>query len=150
MALLRERVRKDAALQRAGVEADSAGLDAIAGEPASGDAVRVLAERGVALGDHAASRFGERHLAYDLILTMTQSHKSRILIAYPEVAAKVYTLKEYAGLAGPPDVVDPFTRGAEAYKAAAEEIDRAVEAVAERLKKELASADQAKRGETEQ
>ena len=149
-ALLKERIRKDPLLQQIGIEVRSAGLDAVEGEPAAEEAVRILDARAVSLRDHRTSRFGESHLDYDLILTMTQSHKFRILLAYPEVAAKLYTLKEYAELAGPPDVADPFMRGDEAYKAALEEIDQAVEAVARRLKRELASADQAKRGEPEQ
>jgi len=148
-ALLKERIRRDPSLQEIELVVHSAGLDAIEGEPAAEGAVRVLKERAVSLEDHTAKRFGEEHLGYDLILTMTEAHKTRILLTFPEVAAKLYTLKEYAELAGSPDVADPFMRGEEAYRAVLEEIDQAVEALVERLKRELAGADQAKRGESE-
>ena len=65
-------------------------------------AVRALHLGTSALAEHTDHTLWRRHLDFDLILTMTEGHKARILLAYPEVAAKVYTLKEYAGLDGSP------------------------------------------------
>jgi len=148
-ALLKDRILRDPDLRSLGVEVGSAGLDAREGEPAAEGAVRALKSRGIGLEEHQTRRFGVDHLEYDLILTMTESHKSRILLAYPEAAAKVYTLKEYARLDGPSDIADPFMQGDEAYRSALEEIGRAVEALAGRLKEQLAGAEEAKRGESE-
>ena len=80
---------------------------------------------------------------------MTESHKSRILLP-PEAAAKVYTLKEYVwGTTARPTSPIPSCKGmrhtARRWKRSA----AAVEALAGRLKEQLAGAEEAKRGESD-
>lgn len=137
-ALLKDRVRREPRLSGVDIEVHSAGLDALDGAPAAEGAVRALSTLNLSLDDHTTSRFDQRHLDFDLILTMTEGHKSRILLDYPEVAAKVYTLKEYARIQGGPDIADPFMQGDEAYRATMREIDEAVAGVVDRLVEELA------------
>lgn len=147
-ALFQERLKEHASLRDGEVEVASAGLDAHEGEPAADGAVRALRSVNLSLEGHTATRFGEKHMDFDLILTMTEAHKTRILMAYPEVAAKVYTLKEYAGLDGSRDIADPFLQGDDVYLATMREIDEAVTKAAARLAAALAGRDNPKRGDS--
>ena len=146
-ALLKDRISREPSLQGVDIEVHSAGLDASDGDPAAEGAIRALRTRNLSLAEHKTTRFGAKHLDFDLILTMTQGHKSKILLSYPEVAANVYTLKEYAGLKGSPDIADPFMQGDEVYRASMEEIERAVAGVVDRLIAKLTGNDEIKRGE---
>lgn len=137
--LLKDRIRREPRLSGVPIEVRSAGLDAPDGGPPAEAAVRALSTLNLSLDGHTTARFDRRHLDFDLILTMTETHKARILLDYPEVAAKVYTLKEYARVPGEPDIADPFMQGDEAYRAAMREIDQAVAGVVDRLVETLAS-----------
>ncbi len=75
------------------------------------------------------SRDLNRHLdmvsGADLILTMTQHQRDKVL-AMPEAKGRqVYTLKEFSGESG--DIEDPAGKGEEAYLACKEEIRRCLE-----------------------
>src|SRR5690606_23464849 len=121
-ALFQERLKEHASLRDGEVEVASAGLDAHEGEPAADGAVRALRSVNLSLEGHTATRFGEKHMDFDLSWTMPEAHKPRTLMAYPEVPANVYALKEYAGLDGSRDIADPFLQGDEVYLATMREI----------------------------
>lgn len=74
----------------------SAGVSAMEGLPAIQDAVEALRARGIDLRGHR-SRLLTTKVAQeaDLILTMTRDQKERVKMVAPEMARKVYTLKEY-------------------------------------------------------
>lgn len=146
-ALLKDRISREPALAGIDIIVQSAGLDALDGDPPAEGAIRALRSRNLSLSGHTTTRFGDKHLAFDLILTMTESHKSRILLNYPEAAANVYTLKEYAGLKGSPDIADPYMQGDEVYRASMQEIERAVDGVVDRLVETLTNHDELKQGE---
>lgn len=126
--------------------ASSAGVFAYGNEPASENAVFVLREEmGIDMGTHRSRPLSKEFVdSADLILTMTREHKNIILRMYPEAAAKVYTLKEYAS--GTPadrsieeynyalDITDPFGMSPGIYKKCAAEIREAVEKLICRLK----------------
>ncbi|MCA0170499.1 low molecular weight protein arginine phosphatase [Bacillus sp. RAR_GA_16] len=78
------------------IEAKSAGVFAANGAPASRQVEILLEEKNVPF-THTAKML-DRELAEwgDLLLTMTSSHKALVLRDFPELAHKVYTLKEYA------------------------------------------------------
>ncbi|MFK3960933.1 low molecular weight protein arginine phosphatase [Pseudalkalibacillus hwajinpoensis] len=80
------------------VEAKSAGVFAANGAPASRQVEILLEEKNVPFA-HTAKML-DRQLAEwsDLLLTMTSSHKALVLRDFPELADKVYTLKEYAAV----------------------------------------------------
>jgi len=122
----------------------SAGIAAVTGDPATPDAVRVMTEHNLDLGLHRARQVTPDLLAEArLVLTMTGGYRKTLLGLAPGVAARIFTLKGYAGLApsgsspdasvGPEDISDPYHWGLEAYREAAAEIGRAVERVVERL-----------------
>ena len=96
----------------------SAGVAAAPNAPASANAVAVMKERQIDLASHQARRVTEALLLEaDLILTMTQSHKTALVQA---AADKIYTIGEYAGQKI--SVSDPFGGDLEVYRACAEEI----------------------------
>lgn len=74
----------------------SAGVSAAGGQPAAGAATRVLADQGISL-EHRSKQLNASLVDWaDVILTMTQHHKSIALQQFPESIGKVYMLKEYA------------------------------------------------------
>jgi protein-tyrosine-phosphatase len=78
------------------VEAASAGLSAMDGKPASREAVAIMAEREIDLSGHqTACLTDEQVRRADLILTMEEHHRRRLLEYYPETASKTFVLKEY-------------------------------------------------------
>lgn len=113
---------------------ESAGLAAAGGEAAHADAVAVMQEQGLDLGDHAARRLDPEMVAEaDLILTMTRSHKAAVLEMHPRAIEKTFTLLEYAYDDPAADVQDPWGQGREVYRRTAAELRRALAAVAEKL-----------------
>ena len=84
----------------------SRGLVVLFGEPINPKAEVVLGKHELELANHISK--GLRAADIDentLILTMTLSHKKKVLEEYPE-AREVYTIKEFVGEIG--DVVDPY------------------------------------------
>ncbi|SDZ45496.1 protein-tyrosine phosphatase [Evansella caseinilytica] len=85
-----EHKKKDRELQ-----AKSAGIYTFAGAPMSDGAKTVLAKRGIEK-EHAASLVNSELVHWaDVILTMTGNHKQAIVERHPEMAEKLYTLKEF-------------------------------------------------------
>jgi len=118
-------------------EVGSAGVAACEGLPATSEAVEVMKERGLDLSSHRSRPVTlDLVTRSELVLCMERAHKDSLVEAYPWAADRIFTLKGYAGEAagaGDEDVQDPIGRGIEAYRKAAEEIERASEAAAERL-----------------
>lgn len=116
---------------------ESAGVRATDGLPASPEAIQVMAERGLDLKAHRSRQVTSEVLSGTrLILTMTQEQKEALLSLHPEVADRAHTFKGYAGTPDPEageDVADPIGLGVEAYRRAADEIERAAASAAERL-----------------
>ena len=79
------------------VEVASAGLNAVAGGPASREAVAIMAERGIDLSGHKTACLTDEQVRWaDLILTMEEHHRRRLLEQFPEAVGKAFVLKEYA------------------------------------------------------
>lgn len=97
----------------------SAGLSAFPGGPASTEAVVVMKKRGLNLQNHQSHSITERSLRHaDLILTMTNGHRSAILERIPELAAKTHLLSGSTS-----DVSDPFGGNESVYEACADQIE---------------------------
>lgn len=127
-----ERARRD-------VEIASAGTSAWDGAPASDGALLVGLERKLDLNGHRARQV-TRELVdeSDLILAMGPHHVERIQALGGE--GKIHLLNDYAersteGRA----IVDPFGGGLEIYRSTADELERAVALVFDRLASERAS-----------
>lgn len=130
-ALFRDMVQKEGL---EGIEAGSAGIAAWPGQKATRQAERIMAELGLSLADHRTRPIDENLLNQaDLILTMTEGHKSAILSEQPSVWNKIHTLKEFAGQEGR-DIPDPFGKSDEEYRHAARQIRQALQAALDKLK----------------
>ena len=149
-------------LLRAGLDDDrfevgSAGVRGWDGQPMDD----MAAEQLVRLG-HSGGTFRSRPIdsdlvdAADLVLTATRDHRSAVLALNPRALRRSFTLVEFAALTGlvegggPADVVaeaarqrshapaeidirDPYRRGPEAHRQAADQIASAVATITERL-----------------
>lgn len=108
-----------------GVEVASAGTMAVDGMPASDEAVREMARRGLSLENHRSRVLRAEQAEGALVLCMTQGHLRMVKYAFPQVQAD--TLMHFAGLQG--DVPDPYGGDAVEYRATADMICAALERI---------------------
>jgi protein-tyrosine phosphatase len=88
--------------------------------------VVLLRRRGINITGHTAAQFGAQAAEFsDVILTMTEAHKTWIVTHFPETRGKVFTLGEYA-TGTPQEVADPFGKTMPFYKAALGQLDQMV------------------------
>ena len=135
--------KKYAAERQIAVMVDSAGLHAFGSEPASPQAQTVMQEHGIDLSGHRSKQVDFDLLdQYDLIPTMTQDHKRYILNLRPDLANKVFLIKEFAYQErqetnplnekmnkADSDVSDPFGQSVAVYHRTATELLQAIEAI---------------------
>lgn len=127
-----------------GVQCTSAGMAVFAPDRASAQAVEVMKQQGIDLSQHRARQVtGEMIGEADLILTMTSGHRDQLLRMYPDVANKVFTLKEFANHTdencdihrGAIDVSDPFGLSVPYYEQCSKEIYECLCKILEKIKK---------------
>lgn len=115
------------------LEVNSAGTGAFPGSPATAHAVTVMKSRGLDLSSHRSQPVSDLR-DYDLVLTMTQSHRDAILARQPAMAGRVFTLGEYAGTGQ--DIPDPFGGPLSAYQHTASALEPMLQAVVNRIRTE--------------
>ena len=104
----------------------SAGVWAAQDEPASENAVAVMAERGIDISDHRSHSLTTDEIAgADLILVMTRDHARLIRHTWPQYAWKVHLLSEMTGKRR--DVEDPYMGPIEEYRACADTMSRYID-----------------------
>ncbi|MCT8140091.1 low molecular weight protein arginine phosphatase [Anaerobacillus sp. CMMVII] len=82
--------------KRPDIEVKSAGVSALPGMSASEGTVEVLAEKGISL-NHSSSQVSKEMMDWaDIVLTLTEGHKSTLVRQFPDYVDKIHTLKEYA------------------------------------------------------
>jgi protein-tyrosine-phosphatase len=97
----------------------SGGLSAYPGGPASVEAQRVIAARGLSLSEHQSRAVTKHALQLaDLVLVMTKSHRQALLDSLPEIKSKVHLLSGDST-----DVADPFGGTESQYAACADQMD---------------------------
>lgn len=115
--------------------ASSAGTSAYPGMPASYNAVQALKAMGIDLSLHSSSIVDNDLIdSADLILTMTSSHRKRLLQLRPDAENKTYILSEYCEGAGNTDIDDPFGGDLDIYMNCRDEINNYIEALIKKLK----------------
>jgi protein-tyrosine phosphatase len=118
------------------IEIQSAGTFAYNGVTASSNALRVLESKGIT-EPHTSQIVTPELMEWStLILTMTRSHKASLLQAYPHMAEKIYTLKEYANPESPTgiEISDPFGGSLEIYEECAREIEESLRELLKNIK----------------
>lgn len=123
---------KAASAAQSNLRAESAGLHAGNGVPATDNACAVMRTLGIDISSHRSRRL-TRELVdrADLVLAMSTVQRGRIVASFPEAKRKVAVLGHYAGTGD--DVDDPFGHTLEAYHRCAEQLSRLVTAVHDRL-----------------
>jgi protein-tyrosine-phosphatase len=111
----------------------SSGISAYPNDVSTYEAVYVMQnEYGIDIKDHRATNVKASKIKeMDLILAMTKSHKDMLIMMFPELKEKIYTIKEYVGLQG--DVLDPYGGTIEIYSNCAKELNEYIDML---LKKE--------------
>jgi protein-tyrosine phosphatase len=101
----------------------SAGIAALAGQNATGEAIRVGAELGVDLAGHRSRPLtASLILAADYLITMTQSHALVLVARFPELGSRLRLLSPDGE-----DLADPIGCEEPVYRQCAQEITRALE-----------------------
>ena len=105
----------------------SAGTYAYDGEVSTYEAISVMNEEyGIDMTSHRATAVRSSDIAdMDLVLCMTNSHKSTLDMMHPEMKNKIYLLKEYVG--GQGEISDPYGYGFDVYRECAKEIDKCID-----------------------
>jgi len=105
---------------KAGAKAFSAGISAYPGMPASPEAIRVMDERGIDIGDHRTRLLTPDLIEEaDLILCMSRGHLAAVRAL--SAGDKAWLLSGYAAGENV-DIEDPFGRGIDAYRACAAQL----------------------------
>ncbi|UPT74290.1 MAG: low molecular weight protein arginine phosphatase [Elusimicrobiota bacterium] len=112
--------------------ASSAGTAAAAGMPLSRGAAAVLEARGLGLPAHRARRVDAAMLKdASAVYVMERAHRDELARRFPESAAKIFLLREAAGLT-PAEVADPVGAGPAEYQACASSIEEALNIISAR------------------
>ena len=116
-----------------GVEVASAGTSAWEGSPASEEVPQVLSEIGVELGEHASSPLTPERVEWaDRILVMSVRHRAAVeALGGGDKVSLVTGFLEGEGANEP--VLDPIGAGLETYRSTRDQLDRAVDAVVDRI-----------------
>jgi RpiB/LacA/LacB family sugar-phosphate isomerase len=121
-----EALFRDALKGRADLEVSSAGLQAITGQSASGDAIEACRRLQIPLQKHRARQVTREILEKAThIFCMTASHRDTIERLFPEAARKAHLVCEFEG-ALPRQVPDPIGRGLDAYLETRDTLRRAI------------------------
>ena len=106
-----------------GLAVSSAGMAALDGMRAAPNAVKVLAENGIDLSGHRSRMLTKEMVdAADLVVAMTEEHRSEILELAPGSAGKVVVLGELDHSRGCVDIPDPIGGDMGVYRETRDEI----------------------------
>jgi protein-tyrosine phosphatase len=107
--------------------AESAGVYAASGSPASEYAALAMKELGVNISGHRSKPLThERVNEAKYVIAMTQAHANHIREWFPEVKNRVFLINAFGTSKVPADVSDPFGGSLGTYRRIRDEIDRAL------------------------
>ena len=110
------------------IEVVSAGIKTHEGEGAEEQAIEVLNERGIEMGEHSARQISSNLINNsDLILTMEEVQKNTLLESYGASSEKTHLITEFVGDDG--NVADCWGKDKNAYSDCADRITKLVEQV---------------------
>jgi protein-tyrosine phosphatase len=96
------------------------------------NAATLLMEHGIDVSAHRAAQLDANDVRHaDLIITMTEKHRDRVIAQFPEAAAKTFTIADYA-TGKPGDVVDAYGKPMDVYQQVFEQISQYIPVVLEK------------------
>lgn len=115
----------------------SAGISAVKGADANDKASTVMAEINIDLSEHSSHNVEDIELSQeDLIITMTRKHSRALVLRHPDLADKIFTLKELSELdTESRDIQDPFGLSEAVYRQTRDEIKDNLMTLLEKLNK---------------
>lgn len=112
--------------------ASSAGISVISGSKVSKNSVETLKAYDIDISCHIPRQLTEDMLKeYDLVITMSRSHKDFIISFWPKYSDKIHSFSEYADSE---DIFDPYGCDLDVYKLCASQINNGITNLIESLK----------------
>ncbi len=131
--LLRRKLAREG-LDKEGWTVESAGTWAQPGQPASGYAIQVMAERELDLSAHRSKPIDRPMMEKaDLVLVMTRHHAEALRSEFPDLKDKVWLLSQMDG-DRIYDVNDPYGGSLIEYQYCATELEELIEGGLERMR----------------
>ncbi|MBR2705403.1 MAG: low molecular weight protein arginine phosphatase [Bacilli bacterium] len=122
------------------INVSSSGIFAMKGEHASFNSVAIMKEYDVDIVTHTATPIEESNIEQmDYIFCATKGHKNQVIVRYPNLKDKVYTMKEYTGLnkdEEDTDISDPWGFDINTFRMCAAEISLCVDKIIEKIANE--------------
>lgn len=122
------------------IEVFSCGTNAENGDIPTYNAIEVMKDYDVDMKVHKAINILDSNIEeMDLVLCATNSHKRTVLLMYPILKNKVYTLKEYVEYDKTKkdmDISDPWGYDISVFRHCATEIDKCLDLLLEKIDKE--------------
>ena len=111
----------------------SAGIYAMPYAEMSEYAKQVLDEANMT-HQHQATQLSSAEIEWaDLLLTMTTSHRDRIIANFPSKEQQVFTLKEYVSTTELQDVVDPYGGNKMIYEETFQELKELIDRLVKKI-----------------
>lgn len=135
--LLKDLIQKHEKLKIENWEIFSAGVSAVKGAPVNEKAKRAMEGESTDFSDHRSHQITDVELEQkDLIITMTRKHSRFLVLKYPDLADKIFTLKEISGNdSKSKDIQDPFGLSEAVYRETRDEIKENLRLLLENVKK---------------
>ena len=115
------------------IKVKSAGTNAITNSKPSEFATKVMREKGIDISSHRATPLTPEIVKeYDLILTMEERHRQRVINLFPFVREKVWLLSEFSS-GKKEDILDPAGSYLSTYRELALRIEKEINKLIERL-----------------
>ena len=135
--LLKDMIEKNEELKIKKWEVLSAGISAVKDARVNDKAKSVMEEINIDLEAHSSHNIDDIELTHvDLIVTMTRKHSRALVLRHPDLADKIFTLKELSERdADSKDIQDPFGLSKKVYRETRDEIKDNLKFLLENLKK---------------
>ena len=134
--MLEKLIEKSAELNEENWEILSAGISAIRGNQINDKAKSVMAELNLDLSKHDSQNIDDLELRKkDLIITMTSKHSRALILKHPDLADKIFILKEFSEKEAEDskDIEDPFGLSEDFYRKTRDEIRENLKAMLDKL-----------------
>ena len=134
-AMAEKLLSKRANEEKLDIEVYSCGTYAENGDYPTDEAIDTMKDYGIDMKSHRATNIRNSKIEdMDIILCATRNHKNMVLYMYPDLAGKVFTMKEYVGdVENGIDISDPWGCSITVYRMCAAELDKIVEKIIQKV-----------------